>query len=124
MMQFWIRIVVWFLLHEPVRISGSSHGSVFQSPVYQVHNEHELESLVTEFRLHERVHYRYNTQPNTHRHILTYTYTTDTAHALCTRVHTSHWYTQAYVHTYTLHIHAITHAHNHTHSNTRTCRYN
>jgi len=42
MTQFWIRIAVWSLLHEPMRISESSHGSAFESPVYRVHNEHKF----------------------------------------------------------------------------------
>ena len=41
MTRFWIRITVWSSLHEPVLIYGSSHGSVFKSPVYRVHNKHK-----------------------------------------------------------------------------------
>ena len=44
MTQFWNRIAVWSSLHETVLIYGSSHGSVFKSPLYRVHNEHESES--------------------------------------------------------------------------------
>ena len=41
MTWFWNRIAVWSSLHEPVLLYGSSHGSVFKSPLYRVHNEHE-----------------------------------------------------------------------------------
>ena len=41
MMRFQNRIVIWSPLHEPVLIYDSSHGSVFESPLYRVHNEHE-----------------------------------------------------------------------------------
>jgi len=38
------RIVVWSSLHELILIYGSSHGSVFESSMYQAHNEYESES--------------------------------------------------------------------------------
>jgi len=41
MTRFRNRIAVWSSLHESVLIYGSSHGSVFESPLYWVHNEHE-----------------------------------------------------------------------------------
>ena len=41
MTRFWNQIAVWSSLHEPVLIYGSSHGPVFESPLYRVHNEHE-----------------------------------------------------------------------------------
>jgi len=41
MMQFRNRIAIWSSLYEPVQIYGSSHRSVFESPMYWVHNEHE-----------------------------------------------------------------------------------
>ena len=41
MTRFWSRIALWTSLHEPVLIYGSSHGSVFKSPLCRVHNEHE-----------------------------------------------------------------------------------
>jgi len=44
MTRFRNRIAVWSSLHEPVLIYGSSHGSVFESPLYRVHNEHESRS--------------------------------------------------------------------------------
>ena len=40
MTQFRNRIAVWSSLHEPVLI----FGSVFELPVYRVHNEHDSES--------------------------------------------------------------------------------
>jgi len=44
MTRFWILIAVWSSLYEPVGISGYSCGSVFESPVYRVYNEHKFES--------------------------------------------------------------------------------
>jgi len=44
MTRFWNRIAVWSSLHELVLIYGSSHGSIFESPMYRVHNEYESES--------------------------------------------------------------------------------
>ena len=44
MTRFRNRITVWSSLHEPVLIYSSSHGSVFESPMYRVHNEHEIRS--------------------------------------------------------------------------------
>ena len=44
MTRFRNRIAVWSPLHEPVRISELSHGLVFESPVYRVHNKHESKS--------------------------------------------------------------------------------
>ena len=43
MTQFWNQIVVWSSLYEPVLIYGSSHGSVFELPVYRVYNGHKFE---------------------------------------------------------------------------------
>jgi len=55
MTRFWIRIVVCSSLHEAIQIFGSSHRSVFESPVYRVHNEHEFKSPVTDPDLTKRV---------------------------------------------------------------------
>ena len=55
MTRFQSWIIVWSLLHKLVRISGSSHGSIFESPVFQVHNEHQSESHVTGPDLTKRV---------------------------------------------------------------------
>ena len=41
MTRFWIWIVIWSSLHELVRILRLTRGSVFESPVYRVHSEHE-----------------------------------------------------------------------------------
>jgi len=46
MIRFRIRITVRSTLHELVRISESSHVSVFELLVYRVHNEHEPGSSV------------------------------------------------------------------------------
>ena len=55
MTLFWNRIAVWSLLHEPILIYGSSHGSVFELPVYWGHNGHESESSITRLDLTKRV---------------------------------------------------------------------
>jgi len=55
MTRFRNRITVWSSLNEPVLIYGLSHGSVFELPLYRVHNGHNSESLVTEFGLSMRV---------------------------------------------------------------------
>ena len=44
MMQFRNRIAVWSSLHELALIYRSSHETVFELPVYQIHNEHKSES--------------------------------------------------------------------------------
>jgi len=41
MTRFRARIAVWSILHQPVWVSESSRISVFESPTYRVHNEHE-----------------------------------------------------------------------------------
>ena len=55
MTLFWNRIAVWSLLHEPILIYGSFHGSVFELPVYRVYNVHEFESPITGPDLTKRV---------------------------------------------------------------------
>ena len=45
MTRFLNRIVVWSSLHELVLVYGSSHSSVFESPMYRVHNEHESDRV-------------------------------------------------------------------------------
>ena len=71
MTRFCNRFAVWSSLHELVMIYGSSHGSVFKSPVHRVHNEHESESgpglLQTGPNLTERV--RNTVAHNQHIHI-------------------------------------------------------
>ena len=51
----WNRIALWSSLHELARIYRLSYGSVFESPLCRVHNEHESGSPVTEFGSHEWV---------------------------------------------------------------------
>ena len=51
MTQFQNRIAVWPSLNEPVLLYGSSHGSVFESPLYRVHSEHESESSLDLLKL-------------------------------------------------------------------------
>jgi len=55
MTQFWVRIVVWSSLHEPVLMYGSFLVSVFELSSYWVHNEHKSRSPVTGPGLTERV---------------------------------------------------------------------
>ena len=92
MTRFRNRIIVWSSPHELVRISGSFHGSVFESPLCRVHNEHESGSPVTKFGSHERV---WNTVTRNRTHEPTRTYTRAFTHA-----HTSH---NTYIHIYTTH---------------------
>jgi len=121
MTQFRNRIVVWSSLHESVRIFGSSHGSVFESPLYRVHNRHNSESPVTKFGSHELVRNAV-TRYQTHREEGESTQTHDTlTHVPNTRAYTYtctptyilyrsiHIYTQ-YTHTYT-NIYIPTHTH-------------
>ena len=61
MTWFRVQITVGSAMHEPVRISGSSHGSIFELLVYRVHNEHNLNLLLPS----ERVQNRCNTQSYT-----------------------------------------------------------
>ena len=62
MMRCWIRIAVWSSLHEPVLIYGSSHGSVFKSPLYRVQNMYKSESPVTSRELTKWVGNIYNAE--------------------------------------------------------------
>ena len=39
--RFWNRIAVWSSPHEQELFHETSHGSVFESPMYRVNNEHE-----------------------------------------------------------------------------------
>ena len=80
MTRFWNQISIWSLLYELVLIYGSSHGSVFESPGYRVHSEHNSESPVTEFRSHERVRIA----------------------VLCNRTHITYTNTHLYVHIHIL----------------------
>ena len=47
MTRFWIRKAIWSSLHELVWISESSHGSIFESPFYWIHNGHNLNLLLS-----------------------------------------------------------------------------
>jgi len=66
MMWFQNRIVVWSSLYKSVLIYGPTHGSVFESLVYRVHNGHKSESHVTEFGSSEQVR-NVVTRHQTHR---------------------------------------------------------
>jgi len=105
MTWFWIRIVIWSSLHEPIQIPRSFRVSVFELPVYRVHNGHKFESSVTGPDLSKWVCNRCNTHPNkwTHTNIHLYTYT-----PIHTIIHTI-------IHIYTLYIHSHTPPCTHTH---------
>jgi len=106
MTQFWNRIAIWSSLHEPVLIYGSSHGSVFKSPLYRVHNEHESKSgpgLLQLVRISPNRFRIAATRNRTHELTRTYTHTPYT-----------YTYTRAYVHVYP-HIHTYTSIHINTH---------
>jgi len=112
MMQFWNWIIICSLLHELVRISELSHRSVFESPVYWVHNEHKFKTPVNESGSHKRVWIaatRIQTQLiRTYTHIYTRTF-------MHTHMYTSKhtWYIHThYIHTYPhIHTHAFTQPH-------------
>ena len=113
MTQFRNRIAVWSSLHEPVLIFGSSYGSVFESPMYRVHNEHNSRSglgLLQRSGSHRtnpkccstrpthtnKYKYMLNTLPNTPTYTCTPTYI----------------YIHTYIRVYTLiYIHACIHTH-------------
>ena len=114
-----------------VWISGSSHGSVFEFPVYRVPNEHNFKSLSTEFGFHQTNPKRCTMQPNTHDDIQTHTYTLYTyphlhAHT-CTNIYS---YTYIYTHVNTqiliyTNINTYTHMHAyHHHTLTHTSIHN
>jgi len=94
MTMFQNRIAIWSSLHEPVLIYGSSHESVFESPVYRVHNEHESGSgpgLLQRVRIspNESETLQHATKHmNSHKHTLVHVYT--------------HVYTYVYTYIYTL----------------------
>jgi len=115
MMWFWIRIVVWFSLHKPVRTFKSSCKSVFKSPGYRIHSEHQSESPTTGPNLTKRVR---NVVPRNQTHReggeLTYTHNALThvpIHARYTYIHTR-LHPRTYIDTHT---HTHTHTHEYTH---------
>ena len=94
--------------------------------MYRVHNEHELESLVTGFGSHDQIRIavtRNRTHKLTHIHSHTQIYTYQ--HNLHTTLHVYTTYTNTYP--YTLHIHIYMQTHKHilyihtrTHANSHT----
>jgi len=126
MARFWIRIAVWSSLHEPVLIYGSSHESVFESPLYRVHNEHESgsgPSLLQRVRilLNESETLQHASEHmNSHKHTLVHVYTPQ--HTRINIRVCPHIYVYKYTNTYiqytclNTNTHACplnTHAHNH-----------
>ena len=124
----WFRnwITVWSSLHEPVLIYRSSHGSVFETPLYRVHNEHEsgsglgllqriwITSNESQTLQHASEHtnkYKYtlNILPSTPTHACTPTYTYIYGYKLTIMLTIMHTYTYIYtliyihtsIHTYT-----------------------
>jgi len=99
MTRFWNRITVWSSLYEPVLIYGSSHGSVFESPAYRVHNEHESGPGPG---LTKRVWTAATCNP-TNEHTQTYTVHIPThARYTCIRTHVHpHMYIYTSIHIYT-----------------------
>ena len=86
MKRFWNQIAIWSSLHKLVLIYGSSHGSVFKSPLYRVHSEHESGSgsgLLLPVRIARTGPKCCNKQPNSHddiQHIRTHNYTLTHVH--------------------------------------------
>jgi len=114
MTRFRSRIAIWSSLHELVRIYGSSHGSVFESPLYRVHSEHETKSPIMGPDLTKRVWTAATCNP-THERTQTYTVHIPTPH-IYTCIHTrvpGQAYVRTYTYSCTLHIH-ILYIHTHT----------
>ena len=108
MTRFWNRIVIWSSLHELVRIYGSSHGSVFESPLYRVHSEHETKSPIMGPDLTKRVWTAATCNP-THERTQTYTVHIPTPH-IYTCIHTrvpGQAYVRTYTYSCTLQIHIL-----------------
>ena len=83
MTRFQNRIAVWSSMHESERISGSSHISIFELPVYRIYCDHKSESSVTGLDLTKWVRNvvpRNHTHTRKHKYTLThmYVYSTDT----------------------------------------------
>ena len=123
-MQFWVRIAILFTLHELVRISESSHVSIFKLFSVLTLCEHEFGSglgLLLPGSDHAIGSDRSNTQSNTYVNIKhAYTPTRATIYSCI------HKYTHTCIHTYTskhLHInshrHIFTHAHIHAYIHTQ-----
>ena len=107
MTQFWNWIVIWSSIHEPVLIYGSSYRSVFKSPLYLVHSEHESGSGPGLASGPYRCSTRPNTQLHKHRHIDMIIHTYPNIHTYrYIPVHQHNTY--MYIHLYT-YIHAYTH---------------
>ena len=101
--RFRNRIAVWSSLHELALIYGSSHGSVFESPIYRVHNEHESGSPVAGFESHRTGPKYCSTQPT---HTYKYKYTLNIL--LSTPTHTcTPTYMHIYIYVYIYIIHHI-----------------
>jgi len=86
MTRFRNQIAIWSSLHKPILIYRSSHGSVFESPLYRVHNEHESglgPGLLQRSGSHRTNPKHCSTQP-THTYKHKYTINTHT----CSRTHT------------------------------------
>jgi len=128
MTRFWNRIAVWFSLHEPVRISESSHGSVFEFSVYRVHNEHGSglgPALLLPVQSARTSSQRYNTHPNTHNiYIYRHTHSYILIHTHTHITYIYNIYSHANKHKYNLHIYIpkhtnLTQTHTHTHSHSQ-----
>ena len=105
MTQFRNRIAVRSLLHESVLIYRSSHESIFESPVYRVHNEHESGSGLG---LLQRVRISPNeseTLQHASEHTNKYKYTLNTLPSTPTHTCTpTHVHIQVYTYTYMTHL--------------------
>ena len=121
MTRFRNRIAVWSSLHEPVLIYGSSHASVFESPVVSGPQRHESESSPGLLKLGSDLteQTRNAIARNQHIQINIDTRYTD----MCTQTHTctpTHTHIQVYIYTYIIlyiHTHPLnTHTNSHTHT--------
>ena len=117
MTRFRNRIAIWSSLHELTLIYGSSLGSVFESPLYRVHNEHESGSSPDLLKLGSDLteQTRNAVARNQHIQININTRYTD----MCTQTHTCtptyiHIHTYIRVYTY-IYIHTCIHTHTYIH---------
>ena len=104
MTRFWVQIAIWSTLHELVQIFESSRASVFESPVYWVHNEHNLNIAQTspnrcntQLYVHKYTNTNIYTQLFIHIYTLTCMYTTYTY--ILTHIHYTHHASMHTLHT-------------------------
>ena len=114
MTRFWNRIAIWSSQHEPIQTFRSSHGSVFESPVYRVHNGTNPNLPWPSPNLTKPVRNAVTRTKHTHKY--KYTLTHSHVHMYSTHAHTYmhvrthiHTYKSIYIHTHYIYIHLYIH---------------